>query len=93
MRIEIGEKYYLNCDQFCYWISLRYEIKSGKGAGETIERRVSGYTATFEQAVDSFIERHIKTAKIGDFSELVREVNDLKEEVRSWKVDLERTKL
>lgn len=90
MQVKIGEKYYLNCDQFCYWISREYEIQDGKNAGTIVERRVSGYTATFEQAVDSFIERHIKIAEISDFSELVKVINDLKEEVRSWKVDLTR---
>lgn len=90
MRIKIGERHWLNSDAFCYWITCEYEIREGRNAGKTAERRVSGYVPTFERAVNSFIERHIKLAKIGDFYELVKAINDLKEEVRSWKVDLTR---
>lgn len=37
MQVKIGEKYYINCDQFCYWISRKHEVKSGKGACELIQ--------------------------------------------------------
>lgn len=90
MKIKIGKKHYLNSDAFSYWISCEYEIQDGKNAGTVVERRVSGYRATFEEAVDSFADRYINLAEIGDFSELVKTINDLKEEVRSWEVDLTR---
>ena len=51
---------------------------------------MSGYTATFEQAVNSFIEKSIKAAEIDDFTKLVEVINDLKKEVEGWKVDLQR---
>ena len=88
MKIKLGEKHYMNSDAFCYWITCEYVIEKGNNAGNTAERRVSGYTATFEEAVDSFIERHIKGAEISEFSELVKTVNDLNAEVRSWKDDI-----
>lgn len=90
MKIKIGERHWLNSDAFCYWITCEYEIREGGNAGKTAERRVSGYVPTFERAVNSFIERHIKSAKIGDFTELVKTVNEIKAEVMSWKVSLER---
>lgn len=92
MQVKIGEKYYINCDQFCYWISRKHEVKSGKGAGEIVERRVSGYTATFEQAVDSFIERHIKIAEISDFCDefvlpkICKQYEDLEEQGKLLKL-------
>lgn len=89
MRIKLDEKHWLNSDAFCYWITCEYEVEKGKSAGTIAERRVSGYAATFEQAVESFIERKIKGAESESFSELVKVVNDLKAEVRSWKVDVE----
>lgn len=90
MKIKIGDKYYLNSDQYCYWITEECEIKEGKNAGNIAVRRVSGYTPTFEQCVDSFIEKGIGGAEIERISKLVKVVNDLKTEVRSWRVDLER---
>lgn len=90
MRIKLGEKHWLNSDAFCYWVTCEYKVKDGKNAGSIAERRVSGYSATFEQAVDSFIDRHIKAAEADDFSKLVKSIKDLKKEIRSWKVDIER---
>lgn len=82
MKIKLDDKHYLICDPFCYWITCEYEVQEGKGKGNIVERRVSGYTSTFEQCVNSFIERGIKAAEIVDFSGLVKVINDLKEEVR-----------
>lgn len=90
MRIKLDDKHYLICDPFCYWIACEYEVKTGKGKGNVAERRVSGYRTNFYEAVDSFIERKIKTAEIGDFSELTKTIDELKEEVRGWKVNIER---
>ena len=90
MKIKLGEKYWLNSDQYCYWITEEYTAEKGKNAGSIAERRVSGYTPTFEMAVDSFIEKGIGGAEISDLRTLVKVVNDLKNEVRSWKVDLEK---
>lgn len=90
MKIKIGKKHWLNSDAYCYWITEEYETKDGKNPGSIAERRCSGYTATFAQAVDSFIERKIRVAEIGSFTELVKVVDDLKAEVRSWKADVEK---
>lgn len=34
MRIKLDDKYYLNSDKFCYWITCEYEIEKGKNAGQ-----------------------------------------------------------
>ena len=85
MRIKLGEKHWLNSDAFCYWITCEYTINEGKNAGSTAERRVSGYVPTFEQAVDTFIERQIRGAEIENYAELVEVINNLKAEVRTWR--------
>jgi hypothetical protein len=90
MRIKLDDKHWLNCDSQCYWITREVKITKGKGAGSTVERRVSGYTATFAQAVDTFIEKKIKTAEIGDFSELVKIIDEVKNEVAGWKCAVDR---
>lgn len=92
MKIRLGKKYWLNSDPYCYWISQDVKIKEGKRAGCIDERRCSGYTATFEQCVDSFIDKQIKKAQIDDFKDLVKEITNLKKEVRGWKPIVERKK-
>ena len=92
MKIRLGKKYWLNSDQFCYWITQDVKIKKGNRTGSIDERRCSGYTATFEQCVDSFIDRQIKKAEIEQYTDLVKIITDLKKEVRSWKAQVERKK-
>ena len=92
MKIKLDDTHWLNSDELCYWITVEVKSSRGKNIGNTYEKRCSGYTATFEQAVDSFIEKSIKAAQIEDFRKLVKTINDLKKEVRSWKSVVERKK-
>ena len=90
MKIRLGEKHWLNSDSQCYWISQDIVIEKGNNAGSVVERRVSGYTRTFEEAVDSFIEGHVRGVEINDYNSLVETIETLKRTVESWKVDLVR---
>ena len=88
MRIKLDEKHYLNSDQFCYWITV---IVNRDGEGKApYEKRVSGYAGTFEQAVDSYIDRRINSLEIQEFRALAKEIKALKKEIRSWKTAVER---
>ena len=86
MEIKLGKNHYLICDPYCYWIEVEYITKTGKQA----RRRSSGYMRTFEETVDTCIEMKIKDLEITAFTKLVSEINKIKREVRSWKVDLPR---
>lgn len=90
MRIELDEKHWLNSDAQCYWISGLVKIKKGKTAGNVVEQRLSGYTRTFAQAVDSFIEAHLRTAEIDNFAKLAETIEDLKKTVEGWEVNLKK---
>ena len=90
MKIRLGDKYWLNSDPHCYWITVDVVTENGKNAGKVYERRVSGYTPTFEQCVDTFIDYHLTDSQISDFKKLKKEIADLKKEVRSGKVVVER---
>lgn len=86
MKIRLGTKYWLNSDPQCYWITQDIKNKNGN----TSERLCSGYTATLEQCVDTFIDKQIRQAEIVRYSELKKLITELKKEVRSWKVQVER---
>lgn len=92
MKVKLDDTHYLNCDEYSYWITKEVVIENGKRAGSIDERRCSGYTRTFSEAVDSFIEKKIKVAQIDDFKKLVKTINDLKKEVKGWKCVVERKK-
>lgn len=52
--------------------------------GKVNPRNMSGYYPTFTGAVESYIERRIKTSEATEISELKNEIEALKAEVRGW---------
>lgn len=92
MKIKLDDTHYLNSDAFCCWITCEYTIKSGKGTGSIAERNVSGFLPTLEMAVERYIEKKILSSKATKFSDLAREIKDIKKTVKAWKVTLEELK-
>ena len=80
MRIQLDEHPFLNTDNFCSWITREKPNKDGK----VNPRNMSGYYPTFTGAVESYIERRIKTSEATEISELKNEIEALKAEVRGW---------
>ena len=85
MKIKLDDKHFLNSDPQCYWISCKGEVEKGKNAGKVYERRVSGYVATFEQVMESYIENRIRSLECEKLSELKKEIQNLKKTVKGWK--------
>ena len=92
MKIKLDDKHYLNSDQYCYWITTESEVTRQNGTKYTAERRSSGYTRTFSECVNSFIEKRIGGAEIERISELAKEIEKLKKTVKGWKVVVEKGK-
>lgn len=86
MKIQLGGKHYLNSDTYCYWITCMVKSKDGK----PYEKRVSGYTATFNDAVSSYIERAVKRSVSEDIRLLRDEIESLKREVMGWVIEDEK---
>ena len=80
MRIQLDEHHFLNTDDFCCWITREKPNKDGK----VNPRNMSGYYPTFTGAVESYIERRIKTSEATEISKLKNEIEALKAEVRGW---------
>lgn len=80
MRIQLDEYHFLNTDNFCCWITREKPNKDGK----VNPRNMSGYYPTFTGAVESYIERRIKTSEATEIAELKNEIEALKTEVRGW---------
>ena len=90
MKIKLGNGYCLNSDVYCFWITQEVQPSEKSKTQKPYERRVSGYTGTFEQAVDSYINKRIGSLEAMEFNALAKEIRELKEEVRSWKIAVER---
>ena len=80
MRIQLDDHHFLNTDNFCCWITREKPNKDGK----VNPRNMSGYYPTFTGAVESYIERRIKTSEATESAELKNEIEALKAEVRGW---------
>ena len=88
MKIALDEKHFLNSDQYSYWITCLVTYTSKKtGEEKTVERRVSGYTRNFIDAVNSFIENKIRSSEATELKQLKDEIQQLKKEVRAWKYE------
>lgn len=90
MKIQLDDKYILNSDACCYWITTLIEPKEKDGKKpKPYEKRVSGYTRTFTEAVISYIESKTRQSEATEISELADEVERLKEQVSKWKMKYE----
>lgn len=88
MKIKLDDKHYLNSDPYCYYITCVVQSKDGK----PYEKRVSGYTATFNDAVSSYIERAVKRSVSEDIRLLRDEIENLKHEVMEWVIEDEKVR-
>lgn len=86
MRIKLGEKHFLNSDKFQFWVTVEVVSENRN----VYERNCTGYHRNFEGAIEDFIDRKVKDSDSASLKELMREVEELKNEVRSWKIDIER---
>ena len=86
MKIQLDDKHYLNSDPYCYWITCMVKSKDGN----PYEKRVSGYTATFNDAVSSYIEKAVKQSVSEDIRLLRDEIESLKHEVMGWVIEDEK---
>lgn len=89
MKIALDNKHFLNSDAYCYWITCLVTRTDKDGNQKTSERRVSGYMDTFNGAVNSYIERKIRSSEAAEIEQLNNEVEELKQEVRGWEMTLE----
>lgn len=80
MKIKLDDTHTLISDAHCYWIEQEIVPKDKK----PYVRRSSGYTATFAQAVESYIENKIKSSESELISQLKDEIEELKAEVLTW---------
>lgn len=73
MKIQIGERIYLNSDSQSYWITQEVEIKKGKNAGKFTEKRITGYFRNLTYLLSDIPERKIRECD----AETMKELKDI----------------
>lgn len=81
MKIKLEDNKWLNSDGICYF--LTQEVISENG--NIRQERISGYYGSFQQAINSFIERKLLSSSSETLSDLSKEIENIKCEVISWK--------
>ena len=77
-KIKLGGGFWLISDPYCCWISKEYVYQNGKHKGETYLKRVSGYTAKVEDALESLVDRHSREINATSVNTLIKEIKSLK---------------
>ena len=85
MKIALDEKHWLNSDKYCYWITALVTPGEKSKKKTPYEIRVSGYARTFEDAVESYLNKEIRRSEAESLQSLRQDIQKIKEEVRGWK--------
>ena len=70
MKIQIGDRIYLNSDSQSYWITQEVEIKKGKNAGKFTEKHITGYFRNITDLLSDIPERKIRECDAETIEEL-----------------------
>ena len=82
MKIQIGERIYLNSDSQSYWITEERITQKGKNAGKVTEKRVTGYYRNIKDVIADIPERKIRECDAKDLDELKTLVSRVERLVR-----------
>lgn len=85
MKIILDDTHTLKGDTYSCWITEKGVNEEGK----EYEKRVSGCYPTFGMAMESYIERKIKSDKVTSLTALKKEIAEIKRQVKVWKAKAE----
>lgn len=78
LRIEIGDKWIINSDQYQFILSEKKVAKSGRKAGEEWLDTI-GYYPKIEQLISGLIHHHIQQSAITSIEEMGAEIKRIGE--------------
>lgn len=86
MKIKLSEDYVLCSDKYCYWVGkIRKNAKPNAKKDHDV---VSGYYATLDKVIKSYIDENIKTSEAEELKALNQEIEDLKKTIEEWDIRL-----
>lgn len=78
LRIEIGDKWIINSDQYQFILSEKKVAKSGRKAGEEWLDTI-GYYPKIEQLISGLIHHHIQQSAITSIEDMAAEIKRIGE--------------
>ena len=91
-KIKLGGGFWLISDPYCCWICKEYKYQKGAHVGETYLKRVSGYTAKVEDALESLCDRHTREINAKSVNSLIKEIKSLKSLIKQFGENYDRTR-
>lgn len=87
IAIELGGGYYLVYDTLHpnYYVQKEY---TNPKSGIRYMKRLSGYDHSIIDAIDSCLEHRIPEASAKTLKEMKKEIQDMKRDLKRWKVSL-----
>ncbi|HBW2812185.1 TPA: hypothetical protein MEW06_001540 [Klebsiella pneumoniae] len=82
LRIEIGDKWIINSDQYQFILSEKKVAKSGRKAGEEWLDTI-GYYPKIEQLISGLIHHHIQQSAITSIEDMAAEIKRIGEKCAS----------
>lgn len=84
MKIQIGERIYLDSDSQCYWITQEKEVKRGNNAGKLTEKPITGYFRNLTDLLSDIPDRKIRECDaetMKDLKDIVSHAESLVREI------------
>lgn len=81
MEIRVGA-YIIKSDPQCMWIEEEFTGKTKAGAEKVSTRMATGYVRTFEQLLESFMERKIRSSEAQSVTDLLKDFAKCEGELR-----------
>lgn len=79
MKVKLDKRHTLLSDPYCCWIE---QTRTAEKTGKEYQVRVSGYCATVEQALESYIDRRLLGSDLESAAELRSAIGDLKSDIK-----------
>lgn len=93
MQIELCDgKYILNSDAYCYWMEqliVPEKPKKNNEARKPYKVRCSGYGASLESVLSSFVNRKIGVSSADSVEKLMKELKAIRKEIKQIGKELE----
>lgn len=81
MKIPVG-KYTLQSDSFSMWITEKYEGEDSKGRKRERERKVAGYSWSWNNLVRDFCDRKFRSSEAETVKELLKELKQTLDDMK-----------
>ena len=82
MEIRIGH-YTLKSDRYCAWLEQDFEVVEGKGKGNIVSRRITGYYRDLRRLLEDFIDMQIKDDDVESVQDAITKLTNAVDDAKA----------